>query len=733
MSTSAHTSPPTRAELRSDSSRITTKATVTERSALVRHDNTLAPDHATKSPPPSKLPWPIRLGEEHFTWRAIFGGLLVGSVLACINTVFGLQSGWITMGSMQASLLGFGLFRGLQKLDAERFGSFTAIENVLLQSTAVAAATGPLAYGFVAVIPALTMLKPALGGPVLMSFGQLLLWSIALAFFGAFFAIPLRRHTIINEKLPFPSGTATASLIAVLHDLPPCAIYNDDEDYHHSDDSDDEISAEHESHPYKRMGRSAESDTTSVSEAVHHSPLSIDIDSPILIGDDGFSSSMAVDFERKWRVLLYTFAVSGTLNAFVYFFPVLSDIPIMNWFGAQGVTQWQWKLKLSLAYVGQGMIMGFKTGISMLSGAILAWGILAPIALSRGWVTDPTSWSSNGGLGWILWVSLAMLFAESLTSISLLSYSYMRDMWIKYRRNSHEHSGEDVDADFPPARHEPRDPAPEEEQVQRWVWMSGLALSSLVCVVIFSTVFSIPVYEPIVALIVALLVSVISVRSLGQTDFNPVSGVGKLSQLVFAVVAPGNVVSSLLSGAVAESGAQMAGDMMQDLKTGHLLRASPKSQFYAQLIGSCFSIIFSVAAYLLITSSYAVPSSTFPVPTAHLWLEFAQLINDGDFPTTVEWFAAASGVFGVVVTLLVHQYAIEWLPNPTAIAIGMYLTPDWTIPRVIGSVTHKIWQHYWPDTHSDYMIVVASGFVLGEGVVSIITAFLHMMGVPTIG
>jgi uncharacterized oligopeptide transporter (OPT) family protein len=43
------------------------------------------------------------------------------------------------------------------------------------------------------------------------------MWSIALAFFGVFFAVPLRRQTILREKLKFPSGTATAHMIKVLH------------------------------------------------------------------------------------------------------------------------------------------------------------------------------------------------------------------------------------------------------------------------------------------------------------------------------------------------------------------------------------------------------------------------------------------------------------------------------------------------------------------------------------
>lgn len=45
---------------------------------------------------------------------------------------------------------------------------------------------------------------------------------------------------------------------------------------------------------------------------------------------------------------------------------------------------------------------------------------------------------------------------------------------------------------------------------------------------------------------------------------------------------------------------------MQDLKTGALLHASPRSQFYGQMIGSLASVFVSVGAYKLYTNVYQV-------------------------------------------------------------------------------------------------------------------------------
>jgi uncharacterized oligopeptide transporter (OPT) family protein len=57
---------------------------------------------------------------------------------------FGLQTGWISMMSLQSSLLGYAMFKPFKGKLRRTFGP---IENVVLQTTAVATATMPLAAG----------------------------------------------------------------------------------------------------------------------------------------------------------------------------------------------------------------------------------------------------------------------------------------------------------------------------------------------------------------------------------------------------------------------------------------------------------------------------------------------------------------------------------------------------------------------------------------------------------
>jgi hypothetical protein len=128
---------------------------------------------------------------------------------------FGLQTGWVSGMAMPSALIGFAYFKTVSRL--LKF-PFTPVENVLVQSVAGSVGTMPLGCGFVGVIPALDyLLKPEEGGKLNISLWRLIIWSVGICFFGVVFAVPLRREVIIREKLKFPSGTATALMIQVLH------------------------------------------------------------------------------------------------------------------------------------------------------------------------------------------------------------------------------------------------------------------------------------------------------------------------------------------------------------------------------------------------------------------------------------------------------------------------------------------------------------------------------------
>ena len=163
-------------------------------------------------------------------------------------------------------------------------------------------------------------------------------------------------------------------------------------------------------------------------------------------------------------------------------------------------------------------------------------------------------------------------------------------------------------------------------------------ISVIVCVVAVKIVFGnlVPVASTLLAIFLAILLSLMGVRALGETDLNPVSGISKLTQLFFALVTPSSspnaITINLLAGAISESGALQAGDLMQDLKTGHLMGAAPKAQFWGQIIGSAVGAVVSAVVYKLYVDVYEVPGGMFQVPTAYVWIFTARLVTGQGLP-----------------------------------------------------------------------------------------------------
>ena len=219
-------------------------------------------------------------------------------------------------------------------------------------------------------------------------------------------------------------------------------------------------------------------------------------------------------------------------------------------------------------------------------------------------------------------------------------------------------------------------------------------------------------------------------------------------QIVFAVVAPGNVVANVIAGAIAEAGAIQAGDMMQDFKTAHLVGEGllgtdqpkydgcfasgvpPRPQFFAQIIGSFASVFLSVGVYVLYTTAWDVPGEELPVPSAEIWLDMARLFNGGSLPDKVGIFAALFAVATAAVVATDQwqhgHYLASFLPSGIGFAVGMYVGPKYTIPRLLGSLAEQLWKRHHSMTHNSLMVVVASGLVLGEGTGAIVVAFVRM-------
>ncbi|TGJ86035.1 hypothetical protein E0Z10_g2718 [Xylaria hypoxylon] len=663
----------------------------------------------------------------HFTIRGVVVGLLVGLVIVFSNI-----------------LLGFGIFRTLSR---HLSFPFTPVENVLVQSVAGGMAIMPLGCGFVGVLPAMEyLLEAPEQGPIRLSMGKLIIWSLGLCYFGVVFAVPLRRQVIIREQLKFPSGFSTAVLIGVLHG----------------------------------KGSTQSSGALDSSKAATFGSLALE-NQPLYESEgandeeDRTASAKKQSWAGNIKLLLITFGISGIYTLCTFFFPTLRNLPI---FGTVAAETWLWTLNPSLAYVGQGIIMGPATTIHMLLGAIIGWGILSPLAKNRGWAPGPVSDWKSGSKGWIVWTSLAIMLADAVIS---LGYIALRPVVERgpallgalkqrytcgglqglFRRHptgyaavagdeasTSRHSTSSADGlsglSNPSGAQGDRrvwdhDDAPPEQLVGNKTVGIGLVLSVIFCVASIHITFGdlVPLYGTIIAVFMAMVLSIMGVRALGETDLNPVSGISKIAQLFFALIIPqsnkASVLINLIAGAVSEAGALQAGDLMQDLKTGHLLGAAPKAQFWGQIIGATVGAVVSAWIYRLYTAVYEVPGEIFEVPTAYVWIFTARLVTGKGLPYMAREFAMGAAIIFAVFTILRTKGAGKkwhaYIPGGIAVAVGMYNVPSFTLARTIGGLMNWYWRVRLGKDDTP-LIVLASGFILGEGFLSIVNLILQSAQVP---
>lgn len=151
---------------------------------------------------------------------------------------------------------------------------------------------------------------------------------------------------------------------------------------------------------------------------------------------------------------------------------------------------------------------------------------------------------------------------------------------------------------------------------------------------------------------------------------NPISGL-TLSTLIIAALLMlmlGVTGASGIAGVLAVSGViccscGVAGDMMQDLKVGHVLGGTPWKMEVGEIIAVVPAALVLPAVLLALDRTYHIGSEALAAPQAGLMALMSQGIVGGDMP----WPLVIAGGFMAVGLILIKA------PAPMLIAVGMYL------------------------------------------------------------
>jgi putative OPT family oligopeptide transporter len=414
---------------------------------------------------------------------------------------------------------------------------------------------------------------------------------------------------------------------------------------------------------------------------------------------------------RKSKALLIMAVLAGAHTLLAYFFPALGHPTIIKMIGLGAISTWGFSVLISPMMFGAGILIGNRVGFSLLAGAILAWGILGPFAAESGWVSDKIMDYKTGPRGWILWPGVALMVTDALMSL-VMSYKSIINT---FKRVDTSHVKEN----------------PEHKIPNKFIF-GGLLLACAMTCIFAKLLFDISPILTILAIFMSAILSMIATRSTGETDINPIGGMGKVTQMIYGVVSPGNMSTNLMAAAITGSGASQAADMMQDLKTGHMLGANPFKQFKAQCIGIFFGILFAIPIYKLFDSAYTIGEGDIPAPAAHAWKAMAQVLSQGTQALPEKSLEAVIGaiVLGVVLALLKKVESIKkFLPSGLAMGIAFIVPAYYSLAMFFGTVLAMLWRRLNPDHAHALGFAVASGLVAGEGLMGIVTAALTLLGI----
>ena len=653
------------------------------------------------------------------TVRAIISGAMVGIIIASMNVSFGLKTGWSQAGSVLAACISIGLFALIKPKLA-----FSMEEANVAQTVASAAGSMTMSAGLIGPMPALALLGYEF------SYLGLASWSISVAYLGVFLAVPLRDHFLVQHRLKFPSGTATAECIRAAFALP-------------SGNSSSNSSSLNVEMGEKGggNGNSSSTKTTADEEHFHH------------------QQQQPEDRARKqFKSLLCAALISFATAMVAWKFPRFLKPPILVFLGLHELARRGFGIRLDFALVGGGMLMGEKVGYSVLAGAIIAWGMIGPLAESKGWVSDTENVFNmkNGARGLLLWPGVTFMavdsFSQLFKAMVIAKFAASNDSStitttttttitssneLQQRSNNIKHDSEEVDNDAALSA----TPFSIEENVPRNWWITGLLFAVFSSMVSQRILFGLKLTTSIMSIPVGLFMTYIAIRCAGETDINPIGPMGKIIQLIFAFLDPGQLIANLVTAAVACGGAGQAGDLMHDFKCGSILRLPPRTQLIAQMLGVPFGVLGAVPSFLLFLRTYELGGDEYPAPSAFAWKAVAEVLTgsseDGSNAVGVPHQAVILSVLAALFAVLVRtlefkmQYkgtararllAEKIVPSPMALGIAFIIPPEFSVMVFFGAFLSGSWRRRNKDSFESLSQLVAAGFLAGSGIAGVFAA-----------
>ena len=365
-------------------------------------------------------------------------------------------------------------------------------------------------------------------------------------------------------------------------------------------------------------------------------------------------------------------------------------------------------------FIAAGMLVGMRVGLSIFIGSVTCWMIFVPVLQSQD-IIPPHETGFRQLVQWTLWGGTACMVTSGILSVFLQWKSAVR----AFKSLGSMLSRKDTVS--------AKDPMAEIETPMSW-FIAGQGISLLALAILAHATFHMPYWQSALAVVLTFVLALVACRVTGETDTTPVGAMGKIMQLTFGAVSPGNVNVNLMSANITAAAASSSADLLTDLKSGYLLGAHPRKQFIAQFAGIFMGTLVTVSAFrVLVPDASVLGTDQFPAPAAQTWKGVAEAMAMGLshlHPVKI-WSIAIGGLFGIILPILSMTFKKQskWIPSAAGVGLAWIFQWFYGFLFLMGAIVAMIWSKGNKPQAEEFLFPVASGVIAGGALMGVILVF----------
>ncbi|KAL0715657.1 hypothetical protein Bca4012_064979 [Brassica carinata] len=279
------------------------------------------------------------------------------------------------------------------------------------------------------------------------------------------------------------------------------------------------------------------------------------------------------------------------------------------------------------------------------------------------------------------------------------------------------------------------------DQIPSWFAGGGYVLIAAVSIAILPQMFDqLRWYYILVIYVFAPVLAFCNAYGAGLTDWSLASTYGKLAIFTIGAWAGsdhGGVLAGLAACGVMMNIVSTASDLTQDFKTGYLTLSSPRAMFVSQVIGTAIGCLVSPCVFWLFYKAFddlGLPNSKYPAPFATVYRSMAKLGVEGVSSLPRDCLVLCYAFFGFAILINVVKDGLgnrwgRFVPLPMAMAIPFFLGPYFAIDMCVGSLVLFVWERLDAPKAEAFATAVASGLICGDGIWTLPSSVLAIAGV----